>query len=124
MKQLLSALFLLSFALSAQAAVKGLPEELAGATEETIQEDAILEISEIMGCELEMDIAAKYAIVKSEKQDEEYAEYPGELSSFVLEAKLELPKGCKKTGPITCTFLYNLYDERAYDLESGSANCK
>jgi hypothetical protein len=49
-----------------------------------------------MGCELKMDIPAKYTIVKSEQQDEEYAEYPGELSSFVLEATLDLPNGCKK----------------------------
>jgi hypothetical protein len=35
MKQILSALLFLS-ALSAQAAIKGLPEELKGATEETI----------------------------------------------------------------------------------------
>ena len=124
MKHLLSALFLLSFALSAQAAVKGLPEELTGATEETIQEDAILEISDAMGCELPTDISAKYAIVKSEKQDEEYAEYPGELSSFVLETKLTLPKGCKKTGAITCDILFNLYDERSYDADSSSVVCK
>lgn len=124
MKQLLSAIFVLAFTPSAQAAVKGMPEELKGATEETIQEDALMEIGEIMGCELEMNIPAKFAIVESEKQSEEYAEYPGELSSFVLEAKLSLPKGCSKAGPITCTFLYNLYDERSYDLESGSADCK
>src|SRR6218665_2877923 len=104
MKHMLSALFLLSFAFSAEAAVKGLPKELTGATEETIQEDALLQISEIMCCDLAMEIPAKYSIVKSEKQSEEYAEYPGELSSFVLETKLDLPKGCKKAGPVTCTF--------------------
>jgi hypothetical protein len=123
MKQILSALLFLS-ALSAQAAIKGLPEELKGATEETIQEDAILEISDIMGCELKMDIPAKYTIVKSEQQDEEYAEYPGELSSFVLEATLDLPNGCKKTGKTSCQFLYNLYDERSYSLDSASADCR
>lgn len=124
----LSAFLLMLVSVFANAAIVNLPNELKGAVETQIENSAAEELSEFFNCEVSLSgngaIAGEFVLEDGEQQDEEYAEYPGELSAFTLVSKVTLTaKKGKAADVYECTMRFNLYDEKAYDAEFSSLKC-
>jgi hypothetical protein len=111
------------------AKITGLPKGLPSASKKQIESSAAEELAEIFGCDFSASdikgLKAEYVVTESEAQDEDNAEYPGELSAFVLNVKMDLPAQlCKQSGIKTCDIKFDLYDENAYEVDSKVTTCK
>jgi hypothetical protein len=109
---------------TANAKIVNLPKELKGAAS-SIEQTTNDAVEQFYGCKLtapeSKDLVASYVLTNGVEQDKDYAEYPGELSSFVMIASGTLPKSkCDSAGAFKCTMTFNLYDEKAYEIDDKS----
>lgn len=120
---------ILTLASIANAKIIGLPSELTGPAEQQIQESALEGIAEMNSCDFSEDdvntLKVKFVLLGGELQDKDYAEYEGELQTLEIGAKLSLPAGkCEKPGKTSCKLKFDLYDEKAYELNIEESKCK
>lgn len=119
---LISTLVLFSSAAFA-GSLKGLPPEIqdyAGYYEG----DALDAITSKFMCKLDVT-EGDFKLLSTEKQEQQYAQYPGELSSFTIQVTTDLGgHGCEdRYDKVTCKFKFDLYDENAYRLDGRSSEC-
>jgi hypothetical protein len=118
---------LLMWSSFANASIENLPKELKR-NEAYLEQSTTEAVGSYFNCDLTNDeldtLLTDFILTNGKQQPKEYAEYPGELKSFTINATATLPDGkCDKVGFFRCKMNFQIYDERAYELGRDSIRC-